>query len=116
LLLSEIENLVRNMIGDRFSPAELASARDPSAIDRAIHTAADLTFGEYIRLLQNPDRWTKLGKPVDRAIFCENLDRVREIRNDVTHFDPDGITDEDLERLRDFTGFLKQLEIIASGA
>jgi predicted transcriptional regulator len=116
LLLSEIENLVRNMIGNRFSPAELASARDPSSTDRAIHTAADMTFGEYIRLLQNPDGWTKLRISVDRTIFCENLDRVREIRNDVTHFDPDGITDGDLERLRDFTNFLKQLEIISAAA
>ena len=116
LLLSEIENLVRNMIGNRFSAAELEFARDPDATERSIGTAADMTFGEYIRLLQNPDRWKRLGLAIDRAIFCENLDRVREIRNDVTHFDPDGIRDEDLERLRDFTNFLMQLETIATGS
>jgi hypothetical protein len=114
LLLSEIENLIRNMIADRFTTAEMAAARDPGSMDREIHSVADMAFGEYIRLLQNPDRWSQLKIAVDRKIFCDNLDRVRVIRNDVTHFDPDGITSQDLEVLRDFTTFLKQLEIISS--
>jgi hypothetical protein len=71
-----------------------------------------LTFGEYIRLLENPERWERLQLTIDRALFCKNLDRVRAIRNDVTHFDPDGITPDDLETLRKFTNFLKQLEVI----
>jgi predicted transcriptional regulator len=116
LLLSEIENLIRNMIGGHFSASELSDARDPGSTARPIQNVADLTFGEYIRLLQNPDRWTQLGIAVDRTIFCAKLDRVREIRNDVTHFDPDGITAQDLEVLRDFTTFLKQLENIVGRA
>ena len=111
LLLSEIENLIRNMIGDRFSQAELAAAYEPDA-DREVHNVADLTFGEYIRLLENPKRWDRLKLAVDRVLFCKDLDRVRRIRNDVVHFGPDGITTEDLDMLRDFTRFLKQLEAI----
>jgi predicted transcriptional regulator len=112
LLLSEIENLIRNLIGDRCSVAELSSARDPSATDRQIQSVADLTFGEYIRVFENQSRWEQLGLGVDRKIFCKDLDRVREIRNDVTHFDPDGITPADLTFLQNFTDFLKQLEAI----
>lgn len=112
LLLSEIENLVRNMIGDRFSPAQLLAARDPDSQDREVRSVADLTFGEYIRLLENPERWDRLQLAIDRTLFCKNLDRVRTIRNDVTHFDPDGITPADLDALRDFTNFLKELEAI----
>jgi predicted transcriptional regulator len=114
LLLSEIENLIRNLIADRFSKPDLEVSRDPDATNRQIESVADLTFGEYIRLLQNQERWNKLGIEVDRKIFCEKLDRVREIRNDVTHFDPDGITSEELETLRDFATFLKRIEIILS--
>jgi predicted transcriptional regulator len=110
LLLSEIENLVRNMIGDRFTAGQLATVRDPGAPSREIRNVADLTFGEYIRLLENPERWVQLDLAIDRVLFCRSLDQVRVIRNDVTHFDPDGITPSDLETLRDFTGFLKQLE------
>ncbi len=65
-----------------------------------------------MRLLENPKRWDRLKLAVDRVLFCKDLDRVRRIRNDVVHFDPDGITTEDLDMLRDFTRFLKQLEAI----
>ncbi len=114
LLLSEIENLVRNRIGKRFSPTDLASAREPDSTDRQIQNVADMTIGEYIRLLQNPERWAQLALRVDRNIFCKQLDEVRQIRNDVMHFDPDGITEDALEHLRDFANFLKQLENISS--
>jgi predicted transcriptional regulator len=40
------------------------------------------------------------------------MDKVREIRNDVMHFDPDGILPTDLERLRDFANFLQRLQTI----
>jgi predicted transcriptional regulator len=113
LLLSEIENLVRNMIGDKFSVEELGAARDPSATEREIASVADLTFGEYIRLLQDPARWNQLLIAIDRGIFCDRLDKVRGIRNDVMHFDPDGITNEDVQSLRDFATFLKQLAVIS---
>jgi predicted transcriptional regulator len=36
LLLSEIENLLRNIIGDCFSSAELSDARDPSETNRKV--------------------------------------------------------------------------------
>jgi hypothetical protein len=73
---------------------------------------SDLTIGEYIRLLENGDRWEKLGLSIDRVTFCRELDLVRNIRNDIMHFDPDPIPAADLERLRDFAGFLKRLHQI----
>ena len=36
---------------------------------------------------------------IDRPTFVKRLDTVRRIRNDVMHFHPDGISDEDLEVL-----------------
>jgi predicted transcriptional regulator len=116
LLLNEIENLIRNMIGERFTPAELSAACElDTDTDREVDSVADLTFGEYIRLLENPKRWDRLKLAVDRVIFCKDLDRVRRIRNDVVHFDPDGITTEDLDMLRHMTRFLKQLEAMRAG-
>lgn len=110
LLLSEIENLLRNLIGDRFSADELMDAQDPSDSGRGpVATIADLSFGEYIRLLQKPERWERLAIEVDRTMFCEKLDQVRVIRNDVMHFDPDGIGEGELSQLREFTRFLQQL-------
>lgn len=110
LLLGEIENHVRRLIGDKFTTDELASARDPGDSERQINGVVDLTFGEYIRLLENPQRWGKVNLAIDRATFCKQLDRVRQIRNDVMHFDPDGLPPDDLERLRDFASFLQRLQ------
>ncbi len=76
LLLSEIENLVRNMIADKFTIPEMTTACDPGSSNRDINSVADLTFGEYIRLLQSESRWAKIGLVVDRGIFCRNLDKI----------------------------------------
>jgi hypothetical protein len=60
------------------------------------------------------DRWQKLKLPIDRAVFCSELDEVRKIRNDVMHFDPVGIHEEDLQRLRFFSQFLRRLHQIGA--
>jgi len=114
LLLSEIENSIRDLIANRFEKTEIAKAlRDESNSDIYLESS-DLTFGDYIRLMENPTRWGKLQLNIDRAIFCKDLDRIRRIRNDVMHFDPDGISLEDIDALRDFTEFLKTIRSITA--
>lgn len=112
LLLGEIENHIRRLIDDDFTVPELAAARDPSDTTRAIEKVADLTFGEYIRLLESPDRWAKLNLTVDRGEFITHVDRVREVRNDVMHFDPDPLPDSDLDALRRLAQFLQRLQVL----
>lgn len=109
LLLSEIETHVRNIVGKKFTAKELGDVQDPNS-PREINSVADLTFGEYVRLLQNPENWTRLDSRLDRAIFCGQLEKVSMIRNQVMHFDPDGLEEGHLEILRDFSSFLKRLE------
>lgn len=109
LLLSEIENHVRNIIGTKFSLAELTAAKDPADV-REIQGVADLTFGEYVRLMENPDRWDQLDLAIDRAYFCERLEFVRQVRNDVMHFDPDGIKPDQVRGLREFGRALRVLQ------
>lgn len=109
LLLGEIENQVRNLIADKFTKAELAAVRDPGDSGREIDDASDLSLGEYIRLLENPKCWEKLSIAIDRKTFCEELKRIRGIRNGVMHFDPDGVPSEDLEAVRKFARFLSDL-------
>ena len=110
LLLGEIENHVRRLIDGKFTVDEVKAARDPADADREVKSVADLTFGEYVRLLSSPERWSKLKLSVDRSVFVKQLDQVREIRNDVMHFDPDGVDDEDLATLRRFGRFLATLQ------
>lgn len=112
LLLGEIENFVRNLIGERFDLTELRLLKEHLSISHNIDSVADLTFGDYVRLLENQERWDKLEIKVNRKVFCADLDAVREIRNDVMHFDPDGISSDALETLRNFTNLMKQIEKI----
>jgi CBS domain-containing protein len=115
LLVGEIENGVRRLLHGKFTLQELESAKASGENGRAIESPADLNFGEYIRLVENEIHWKKLRLEVDRAAFVSQLNRVREIRNDVMHFDPDGLDDDDLTFIREFAQFLKRLRDVGAG-
>ena len=109
LLIGEIERNVRRLIHGKFTAEDLSFVKHPGETQRAINGVADLTLGEYIRLLETPDNWKKLHLAVDRAEFVKRLNKVREIRNDVMHFDPQGIEESSLEELQLFVSFLGEL-------
>jgi hypothetical protein len=109
LLLGEVEQHVRKLIGGRFTTEELKGACDPADSGRPIETVANLTIGEYIRLLESPQNWEKLELQIDRAMFIEQLQNIRRIRNEVMHFDPDPASTEDLASLRRFVAFMQSL-------
>jgi CBS-domain-containing membrane protein len=111
LLLREIENHVGGIL-THLSKAELAAGADPEDGDREIEDVADLTFGEYLRLLTNPKRWSKLGLKIDQSTFTHHLEEIRKIRNEVMHFDPEGIGPEDMTSLRSMVSFLRQLQAL----
>jgi predicted transcriptional regulator len=109
LFLSYTENHLRALIQSKFSVSDLKSAKDPADTEREIASVADMTFGEYVRLLENPENWKKLQLNLERSLFVHQLNVVRGIRNDVMHFNPEGIEDEDMEALRRFNTFLELL-------
>lgn len=116
LILDEIENHIRRLIEGNFSNEELTQARDPGDSERQVDGVTDLTFGEYMRLLENPNGWGKLGLRIDRPLFIKGLDEIRRIRNDVMHFDPEGTDESDIKRLRDFVEFLQRMQKIGAQA
>lgn len=110
LLLSYVEHHLRALIQRRFAIEELRSAKDPQTDpSRTISDVSDLTFGEYVRLLENPANWAKLGVNLERSLFVTELNKIREIRNDVMHFNPDGIEEKDLQSLQRFSTFLQEI-------
>lgn len=113
LLVGEIERGVRFLLHGKFSAAELKAARFPGD-ERDVDGISDLSLGEYVRLLQDDERWKKLSVAFDKKEFCTGLDRVREIRNDVMHFNPDGIDALDMERLREFSKYLRRLRTLGA--
>lgn len=109
LLLGEIENYIRLIIQDKYNLEELKKICDPEDKGREIHGIADLTIGEYLRLVENPERWERLKLNIDRDEFITSLDEIRKIRNDIMHFDPDTVDDEDMEKLRSFVRLMQAL-------
>ena len=109
LLLGEIEKYIRKMLLNKYTLKDLQAACNPSDKDRAIHKVSDLTLGEYIRLIENPDQWEKLSLNIDREVFIGKLEEIRQIRNDVMHFDADNIAERDVKKLREFVRLLQNL-------
>lgn len=113
-LLGEIENHIRSLADGKYSVVQLREAVDGNDPERQVSDISDLTFGEYIRLLENESRWDALAVKIDRVLFIKELDRVRLIRNDVMHFDPDGISPDEVITLRKFVRFLQRINEISS--
>ena len=108
LLLGTIENNLRQLLSGKFTRGELKECVDLSDNEREINDLTDLSFGEYIRLIDNHDQWKRLQINLDRTIVVEQLHDVRKIRNDVMHFRPDGTAPEDIKLLKETATFLQQ--------
>ena len=112
LFLGQIENHLRDLVERmRFSPAELGALADERDATRAetANCVEDLSLGELIRAIQNPEYWQRLGLHHDRSILLNRLERVRKIRNRIMHFDADGITATDKTYLKETRRILQGL-------
>ena len=108
LLVGEIESHIRRVIHGRFTREELFGISRASN-NQAIDHIANLAFGDYCRLLEDPTRWEKLSIKVERTVFVELLHEIRNIRNNVMHFNPDGLDQNDARKLRNASRFFQQL-------
>ena len=109
LLLEEVEDRIRLLISRNLATAEIKKAKDPGDDTREIEDTADLTFGEYVRLLESRENWQKLRLGIDRKLFVGLLNDVREVRNDVMHFRPDSSEPENLDKVRMLRSLLEQV-------
>ncbi|MGH3278296.1 MAG: hypothetical protein ACRDNW_04070 [Trebonia sp.] len=99
ILIGELDQVLRQLISRTFTLEEVTSLCDADG-SRSVKSFADLEMGDYQRVLENPDRWAKLGWPLDRATFIKRLDELRVIRNNVMHFNPEPLPANTIDRLR----------------
>jgi CBS domain-containing protein len=109
-ILGEIKRRIRRIVDDRFSVDDLKSCANPGDPTREIGSARDMTMGEYVRLLENPTCWSRLDWGLNRRVFIEALKRIQKARNEVMHFSPDPLDDEDLLNLENFVKWIKKLD------
>lgn len=108
LLLEQIENHIRQLLDNKFLVEDLEQLCSGDS-SRTVATIDDLNFGDYIHLIENEQNWEKLNLSLDRVIFISQLDNVRQIRNDIMHFDPEGITPPNLKELQSMSRLLEEL-------
>ena len=110
LLLREIELHVRRLLAGKIGGEDfdtLAIDAPPMPTPKNI---AELTFGQYVRLVQHPKIWPKLNLRVDPGVLTSLLEEVRLIRNDVMHFDPDPMTGDELDKLKQTVNFMQRIQ------
>jgi len=100
LLLAEIENHLRSLIAKKLNKADIKRACSPEHLPEEFSATSELTFGNLVKVLEYSENWKKLNLQLDRLTFCSELATVNRIRNDVMHFDPDPLTENNISTLR----------------
>ena len=114
LLAGEIEGHLRNLVHGKFTAEQLGSISKDTGGGREIESAEDLTLGEYCRLLENPAHWGLLDLKIDRKEFVAHLNKIRDIRNDIMHFRPEGLGEDEVKLLQDVGKFFEELAHIGA--
>lgn len=114
LLISEVENSLRHIISKKLTVEDITASCNPEFLPKEFSDVSELSFGNYVKILENPVNWAKIGLSLERNVFCSELMAINVIRNDVMHFDPDPLKVEDLEKLRNVSKLLNRLREISA--
>lgn len=107
LRLGEVERRLRHCVS-KMCDGTVKDLRDATGYRKA-ESAHDLTLGQIEQVFRKPDRWSKLRWGIRRDTFVDELAKVRKIRNEVAHFRPNPLTNEQRDQLSTFAGWLKEL-------
>src|SRR5207253_71519 len=91
---------IRRVVKGRITAEDFCVLDTPLQQNRQLQEIEDLSLGEYVKLLENPQVWDKLNLRIDRVVLTKLLESVRRIRNEVMHFDPDPMTADQLATLK----------------
>ncbi|NJQ15670.1 restriction system modified-DNA reader domain-containing protein [Streptomyces bohaiensis] len=106
-LIGELDQRLRRIISDAIDLTD-AVALCNTDDGGGIVSFDELSFGDYQRILENPSLWAKLGWPLDRRVFVKRLDDLRKIRNELMHFNSDGVEEEDVRKIRRMIAVLRK--------
>ena len=102
LLIEHIENTLKILLNNQCTYEEMYRILDYKKDEK-------FTFKDYVSLVDNKDIFAKLDLTIDKYVFVEQLKKIGEIRNDIMHFNPDSISDEDLAILTNTVSFLNKI-------
>ncbi|GAA1867260.1 hypothetical protein GCM10009836_54580 [Pseudonocardia ailaonensis] len=105
LLVGELDRRLRRIVS-KLPFQQVCSVCDPAG--SRLRTPDDLTMGDYERTLESKEIWDTLEWPLDRVVLIQRLGRLRRIRNDITHFNPDMRQSNVVADLRNFLNLLRR--------
>lgn len=105
-IIEQIENLIRRILDDILTFDDINSVLDVNKYDKEIKHLSDLSFGHYVRIIENESLFKKLNIHIDRVILQKMLAEVNIIRNEVMHFNPEEMGADELQKLRETRDFL----------
>jgi CBS domain-containing protein len=106
-LIGELDRLLRRVITDNFTMPQVKALCDGHGA-RDLQSYDELTMGDYERVLENEARWSSLDWPLDRATFTGRLAELREVRNDLVHFNPDPVSEHTVGQIRHMIHLLRK--------
>lgn len=109
LLIEQIENLIRRILDDKLTFDDINTVLDLDKYNKEIRHLSDLTFGHYVRIIENENLFKKLEIKIDRVILQKMLTEVNITRNEVMHFNPEEMEENKLLKLRQSLDFLQTI-------
>jgi CBS domain-containing protein len=106
-LIGQLDQSLRRVMSRYFRLDEIRRRCDTDGTGR-IESFDDLTMGDYLRVLENQECWAKLNWPLHRSAFVKRLDELREIRNEIMHFNPDPLPADAVDKLRNILRVLRE--------
>ena len=105
-MIGRIDRSLRRIVEAAFPMETITPLCDPDGL-RDLSFYDQLTMGDYQRILENPDCWTKLGWSLHRKTFSARLDEIAKIRNNIMHFNNDPPPDDVVSMLQNFIDLLQ---------
>ncbi|MEV6246355.1 CBS domain-containing protein [Streptomyces sp. NPDC051742] len=118
-LLGEIESLLRRWLGAKLNEEAIRAVQTNKKAEHRSGRVEDLTFGDYVYLLDGEQKkqamaqqadlnWAALQcESLDRGQFVRHLQRVKDVRNRIAHFDAEPLPLASMRELTAFTTLLR---------
>ncbi|MET9112965.1 hypothetical protein ABZX38_02045 [Streptomyces longwoodensis] len=107
LLIGEMDRRLRKIIAGAFTLLEVTGLCDRTG--ERLTSFGDMTIGDHLRVLENPDRWQQLGWPLDCKVFIGRLEEIRWLRNNVMHLNSsDPLPKADVDKIRNLNKLLRE--------
>lgn len=106
-LVGELDRRLRQVLASSIEFTQVQNLCDPEG-NRSIEGFDDLSMGDYQRVLENKEAWERVGWSLDRKIFIERLDEIRQIRNDLMHFNPEPLPVNSIRQIRHMINVLRE--------